>query len=114
MKTNTIVWVVVVVIIVIIGWLIISNSGSVPTTTTTATPIAIKNFAFSPLNLTVATGTMVTWTNQDAAPHQIKSDAFNSTILNTGDTFSYTFTKAGTYNYSCSIHPSMLGTVTVQ
>ncbi len=76
--------------------------------------IAISNFAFSPQTLTVPVGTTVTWINQDTVGHQIKSDTFNSGLLNQGDTFQFTFSKAGTYNYSCAIHPSMTGTIVVK
>ena len=81
--------------------------------------IAIKNFAFDPVPLAVKTGTAVTWTNQDSAPHTIVSDAgspvpFSSNSLSTGASYSFTFTQPGTYTYHCSIHPSMKGTVVVQ
>jgi plastocyanin len=77
--------------------------------------VAIKNFAFSPASLTVSVGTTVTWTNQDSDAHTVtgKAGTPDSPTLNTGDTFKYTFTKAGTYSYLCTIHPFMLGTVVV-
>jgi plastocyanin len=79
--------------------------------------VAIKNFAFSPASLTVKAGTKVTWTNQDSDAHTVTSDGsggpLNSKAMNTGDTFSYTFTKPGTYKYLCTIHPFMTATVTV-
>lgn len=81
------------------------------------TAVAIKNFAFSPAVLTVTAGTKVTWTNQDADAHTVTSDGsggpLNSKAMNTGDTFSYTFAKPGTYKYLCTIHPFMTATVTV-
>ena len=81
--------------------------------------ITIKNFAFDPSTLTVKTGTVVTWVNQDAAPHTIVSDtgslvAFSSDSLPTGASYNVTFTTPGTYTYHCSIHPSMTGTIVVQ
>jgi plastocyanin len=79
--------------------------------------VAIKNFAFSPASLAVKVGTKVTWTNQDSDAHTVTSDRsgglLSSKALNSGDTFSYTFTKAGTYKYLCTIHPFMTATVTV-
>jgi plastocyanin len=79
--------------------------------------VAIKGFAFAPADLTVAAGTKVTWTNQDSDAHTVTSQGsggpLNSKAMNTGDTFSYTFTKAGTYKYLCTIHPFMTATVTV-
>jgi amicyanin len=81
--------------------------------------VTIKNFAFDPPALTVKSGTVVTWVNQDATTHTIVSDAgspesFSSDLIATGATYSFTFAQAGTYAYHCSIHPSMNGTVIVQ
>lgn len=97
------------------------NSSANPTTSNTtetsktgSTTIDIQNFSFNPGTLTVKTGSTVTWTNRDSVNHQIKSDTFNSAPLGTNQTYSFTFTTAGTYNYSCAIHPSMTGTVIVQ
>lgn len=60
-------------------------------------------------------GTKVTWTNNDGAPHTVTSDsgAFGSQTLNQGNTFSFTFTSAGTFPYHCAFHPGMKGTVIV-
>lgn len=79
--------------------------------------VAVKNFAFSPASLTVKVGTTVTWTNQDTDAHTVTSQnnagPLASQALSTGQTYSYTFTKAGTYSYLCTIHPFMTATVTV-
>src|SRR5215472_10750974 len=84
-----------------------------------ATPVEVRidNFSFSPATLTVATGTTVKWTNRDDIPHTVVSDdksTFKSKALDTDDSFSYTFTKPGTYTYFCSIHPKMTAKVVVQ
>jgi plastocyanin len=87
-----------------------SNPGSVQNAVT------ISGFAFSPASITVPVGTTVTWTNKDAAPHTITSDdgtTFDSGNLANGATYSFTFTKAGTFAYHCAIHSSMKGTVIV-
>lgn len=76
--------------------------------------INIQNFTFSPETLAIKKGTIVTWTNNDSAPHQIKSDIFNSTELANGQSFSFTFTTPGSFDYSCSIHPSMTGKIVVE
>jgi plastocyanin len=78
--------------------------------------VSIQNFAFDPSTLTVANGTTVTWINNDNVGHTVTSASglFHSGTLSNGQTFSYTFTVPGTYNYSCSIHPSMRGTIIVQ
>jgi len=94
------------------------NSGSNPVTSvsTSATPnqIAISNFAFAPNVITVPVGTTITWINQDAVTHSIKSADFVSTDLAQGQSFQHTFKTAGTFEYSCSIHPSMPGKIIVQ
>ena len=83
-----------------------------------AMEVKIDNFSFSPATLTVAVGTTVTWTNQDDIPHTVVSTddprAFRSKVLDTDEKFTYTFTKAGTFAYFCSVHPKMTGTVVVK
>jgi plastocyanin len=100
-----------------------SGAGSTPSATSagggSAAAVAIQNFAFTPQTLTVKAGTTVTWTNNDSAPHTVTSadgistsasttSLFNGSV-NAGATFSYTFTKAGTYYYLCTIHKSQAG-----
>ena len=81
-----------------------------------ATPVTIQNMAFSPATVTVAVGTTVTWTNQDAVAHTATSDtsAFTTGTIDPGKSASVTFSQAGTFPYHCLIHPNMLGTVVVQ
>jgi plastocyanin len=78
--------------------------------------VKIDNFVFGPQTLTVPVGTTVTWTNSDDIPHtSVSTDGvFKSKVLDTDEKFSYTFTKAGTYPYYCTIHPKMTGKVVVQ
>jgi plastocyanin len=78
-----------------------------------ASTVTIVNFAFSPAAVTVPAGTTLTWTNNDSAPHDISGGPLHSPTLSRGQTWSYTFSKAGTYGYICSIHPNMTGSVTV-
>ncbi len=85
-----------------------------PVKTNEKVSISIENFTFNPTPLTIKKGSTVTWTNDDPAPHQIKSTTFNSNQLFTGQTFSFTFDTVGTYDYSCAIHPSMLGKIVVE
>jgi plastocyanin len=82
-----------------------------------ANSISIDNFTFNPPTLTVKAGTTVTWTNKDDIPHGVASsnNAFTrSKALDTDDSFSFTFTTPGTYQYFCYIHPHMTGTIVVQ
>jgi plastocyanin len=76
--------------------------------------VSIQNFAFEPNSVKISVGDTVKWTNLDSAPHNIKGADFTSESLKKDDSFSYTFTKPGTYNYECSIHPSMKGIVIVE
>ena len=76
--------------------------------------INIQNFSFTPGALTVKKGNTVTWTNNDSSTHQIKSDFFNSSQLANGQSFSFTFTNSGTFDYSCAIHPTMTGKIIVE
>ena len=82
----------------------------------TSAKVKIDNFSFGPASLTVAVGTTITWTNRDDIPHTVVSTdkVFKSKVLDTDEEFSFTFDKAGTYPYFCSIHPKMTGSVVVQ
>jgi plastocyanin len=77
--------------------------------------VAIQNFAFMPTPLTIPVGTAVMWTNRDSATHTTTSDAglWDSGMLPTGKSFSFTFAQAGTFTYHCAIHPNMHGTIVV-
>ncbi|MGW1003932.1 cupredoxin domain-containing protein [Streptomyces sp. NPDC002520] len=83
----------------------------------TGDAVAIKNFAFSPATLKVTAGTTVTWTNQDTDAHTVTSTGaggpMHSPALATHATYSYRFTKPGTYAYLCTIHPFMTAKVEV-
>ena len=79
--------------------------------------VSIDNFTFNPTPLTVKAGTTVTWTNKDDIPHGIASstNAFaKSRALDTDQSFSFTFTTPGTYQYFCYVHPHMVGSVVVE
>ncbi|MBV9961541.1 MAG: cupredoxin domain-containing protein [Parafilimonas sp.] len=77
--------------------------------------VSIKNFAFSVASLSVANGTTVTWTNNDATAHTVTVDdaSFDSGNIAPGATFSHKFTAAGTVAYDCSIHTTMKANVVV-
>jgi len=83
-----------------------------------AAEVKIDNFSFAPTTLTVSPGATVTWTNRDDIPHTVVSTddpkIFKSKVLDTGENFSFTFSKIGTYAYFCSLHPKMTGKVVVQ
>ena len=103
-----------------------SDSGTSSSNTTAAaaanapqgptTPVAIKDFAFSPETVTVKVGSAITWTNGDGFAHSVKSadGSFVSQDLQQGQSFSTTFTAPGTHAYICGIHNFMTGTVVVE
>jgi plastocyanin len=78
--------------------------------------ITIDNFTFTPKELTVAVGTTVKWVNHDDIPHTVveKTTTFRSKALDTDDSYSFTFTSAGTFDYFCGLHPHMVGQVIVK
>jgi plastocyanin len=78
--------------------------------------VQIDQFAFAPQRVTVKVGTTVTWINHDDIPHTVTSSSksFKSNALDTKDKFAFTFTTPGTYEYFCSLHPHMTGTIVVE
>jgi plastocyanin len=115
-------------LVIVIGMLLLFNNGSssVKRAMTGTTPqaqaqatlntVTIQNFAYSPSVMKVKVGTTVTWENQDSTEHSATADdgSFDTKMLSLGEKGSYTFTKAGTYTYHCSSHPSMTGTIIVE
>jgi plastocyanin len=80
-----------------------------------ATPVTIDEMKFNPPSVQVNVGDTVEWTNNDVRDHTVvaRDGSFNSGNLSKGDTFRYTFKKAGSFAYACSLHPRMKGTVVV-
>jgi plastocyanin len=78
--------------------------------------IEVKDFMFSPTTLTIEAGAQVSWVNKDDEPHTVVSDTglFRSGALDTDESFSFKFDKPGTYRFTCSIHPRMVGTIIVK
>lgn len=100
-------------------------SSSTPSTTspTAGTSVSIVSgssnlttTAYAPNPVTVAVGGTVTWMNNDSVAHNSVSNTgvWNSSTMAPGASYSYTFPTAGSYSYHCSLHPGMVGTVTVQ
>ena len=81
-----------------------------------STAVGIKEFKFAPAALAVRPGTTVTWTNHDEETHTITSatGVFGSAGLGNDETFAQTFTRPGTYEYFCALHPKMRATVIVK
>lgn len=80
--------------------------------------ITISHYSFQPGVLTVAKGSTVIWVNEDDDVHTIKGtdgpEAFSSPALDNGNRFGFTFHRAGTYHYICSVHPYMHGVIVVR
>ncbi len=123
-----IVIIIIAVVLFAIGIFYVLNSrktATAPSTTTTSTSstgstvttniVNIKEMAFTPDNITVKTGTTVTWTNDDSVVHTVTANdgSFASDSLAQGKSYSHTFNTPGTYKYRCVIHPNMTGIVTV-
>lgn len=82
------------------------------------TTIEIREFSFTPAEVTVTVGSTITWVNRDDTPHLV-ADAdtprrMKSPPLDTGESFSFVARTAGVIRYFCSLHPHMQGTVVVR
>jgi plastocyanin len=121
MKINKLMWTAVVAVIAC-GFILLagtprSHAAGPGDKAPDSIEVKIDNFSFGSMKLTVSAGTTVTWINNDDVPHTVVSDdktTFRSKALDTGDKFSYTFTKPGEYPYFCSVHPKMMAEVVVQ
>lgn len=94
-----------------------NSSSSTSSTAVMADKVTISNYMYTPADIKVKVGTTVTWTNQDAVRHNIVSDDGKfpeGKLFGKDETFTYTFSKAGTFKYHCSPHPYMHGSVTVE
>jgi amicyanin len=90
------------------------TSGAVATTA-----VKIENYMFGPMITKVKVGDTVTWTNMDPVHHNVvadqkSADGPNGPLIGKGETYSFKFTKAGTYTFHCEPHPYMHGTVVVE
>ena len=103
-------------VLVSVAVILYSTRAKAEETKPSTTEVRVDNFSFGAETLTVRTNTTVTWVNKDDVPHVIASNdgVFKSKALDTDEQYSYTFTKAGTYSYYCSIHPKMVGKIVVQ
>lgn len=91
-----------------------SGTGEVKTA-----EIEIDDMAFKTASLTIKRGTTVKWTNKDSMQHTVSSAAGvengpQSELLARGESYSFTFTKAGSFSYFCELHPQMKGSIKVE
>lgn len=123
------VWIAVVIAVIVVVVIVIMATRSSPiSNTTNSTPIVpvpgastvnikILDYTFIPVQTVIKAGDTVVWTNKDTVIHSLVSDTgseLNSGNLANGQTYSHTFTTAGTYNYHCTIHTMMKAKVIVQ
>jgi amicyanin len=79
--------------------------------------IKIDNFIYEPQTVTVKVGTVIKWVNNDDIPHNVVSSTrgvFKSTVMDTGQSYSFTVATAGTFEYFCALHPQMKGKIVVE
>ena len=100
-------------------------SGAVSTVQTVPCPasgtidVSIVDVSFNPSTVIASSGAVVKWTNDDISVHTVTSTAvpdngsFDSAGIGPGNSICFRFTAAGVFNYFCSIHPQMTGTVTI-
>jgi plastocyanin len=96
-----------------------NSASSNASNQSSAGAINISNMMFTPSQITVAKGGAVTWMNNDSTTHTVTDDLSNaggpaSGDIAPGQSYSFTFNKAGSFQYHCSIHPSMRGTIVVK
>jgi len=134
---KTLIAIVVVIILAVGGWLAFGNKNSNNNSTgnssqtssnnssknsnqaSTSGQVSIQNMLFTPSQVTIAKGGSVTWTNNDSITHTVVDDLSNVGGPNSGDiapgqSYSFTFNKTGSFQYHCSLHPSMRGTIVVK
>ncbi len=134
---KTFIAIVIVIVLAVGGWLVFGSKNSNPnpstgsgnnnssqSNTTNSNQAAegkinIHNMMFTPSQITIAKGGSVTWTNNDSITHTVVDDLSNVGGPNSGDiapgqSYSFTFEKTGSFQYHCSIHPSMRGTIVVK
>lgn len=82
----------------------------------TTVDVIIKDFSYNPSEITIKRGTSVRWVQKDFVRHTVTSDEgiFDSALLSSSQTFTYTFDKPGTFSYHCIPHPYMRGKVLVE
>lgn len=97
-------------LLALLAVLVLCFAGAAPAHTAT---VHITGFSFKPGALTVHPGDTVVFQNDDDVTHNVSGDEFKSPDIDAGKSWSYTFSKAGTYAYVCTYHPGMNGTITV-
>jgi plastocyanin len=98
------------------GFVLMMLLAALPSAAGGKSGIGIKDGKFAPATVTIAVGDSVVWTNNDNVDHRVIADdgSFDSGKLKPGESYSKTFSKAGTISFSCSLHPREKGSVVVK
>ncbi len=105
-----------VTIVALVPSVLVGHQAQSAPSSQSAAAVMIQDFRFNPVVLTVAVGTVVTWTNRDPVPHTATSrttGTFDTGPIEQNQAKSVTLTEVGTFDYFCAIHPDMRGTITV-
>ena len=100
----------------VIGLALVTPSLAVAAAAAATHTIVIDGTAFSPAKLEVHRGDRVVWVNKDPFPHTAtaKDHSFDSHNIAASKSWSYVARKAGTFDYVCTLHPTMTGTLVVR
>ncbi len=94
-----------------------ANNGQSAANATATNSVSIVNMSFTPADITIKKGTMVTWTNNDSLTHTVTKDNADtgpdSSDLTPGAVYRFTYNQVGTFKYHCKFHSDMVGSVTV-
>lgn len=116
MKKNILYFAAMILAFAVLGYSCSSKTAEAPAVAPAgAVTVKIQNFAFVPDTVAIKTGTTVTWTNVDTAPHTATdlAGSFDSGNLATNASFKFAFSKPGTYTYHCLIHSMMKNAVVI-
>ena len=96
-----------------LGFAAASAQTAAPSPGPPALTVHITGSQYKPANATVHTGDTVVFVNDDPVAHNVMGDVLQSPDIAPGKSWSYTFDKTGTYNFTCSYHAWMKGTIVV-
>ena len=96
------------------GLLVSGCGGGDSPTSSSSDAVAVRDFEFSPRDHATEAGERVTWENEGEQIHNVKGKGFFSRAIDAGESYSFTFKRSGAYDYVCTLHPQMKGTIAVE
>ncbi len=96
------------------GMVLVGCNGSDGVPVGVENQVLIKDYKFTPQDITVKVGTTVTWVNEDSVIHTVEGSGMDSGNMSKGDEFTFTFDEVGVFDYICGPHPYMTGSVIVE